>query len=222
MTDTPESRLLLRLQSTGSNVNTWGGYLNTNQQMLARGSKGYEAIPMTGSTTLSWTNYSLTNQGAVRTIKLTGSLAAAANLVVPSVEMDFNVINATGQAVTVKTSAGTGIAVPNGGRMALYSDATDVYQASPTNISVFTPANAYDITTKTYVDTAIAAATTSTTPGTFRVTASDTTSKFANDAITVSGSLTKSVTNPGGNETLNIDFTFDASQQAYYQAVYFV
>jgi len=150
MTDSPEARLLLRLQTTGSNTNIWGGYLDTNQQMLSRASKGYQAIAMTGDQTISWTNYSLTNIGAVRTIKLTGSLSAVANLVVPSLEMDFNIINSTGKTITVKTSAGTGIAVVNGGRAALFCDASDVYQASPTNISTFVPTNDYDITIKRY------------------------------------------------------------------------
>ena len=202
MTDSPEARLLLRLQTTGSNTNIWGGYLDTNQQMLSRASKGYQAIAMTGDQTISWTNYSLTNIGAVRTIKLTGSLSAVANLVVPSLEMDFNIINSTGKTITVKTSAGTGIAVVNGARVALFCDAADVYQSSPTNISTFVPTTDYDITTKTYVDTAIAAATFSSSPGTLRITAADTTAKFLSSAITVGGSLTTTVVNPGANETL--------------------
>ena len=199
MTDSPEARLLLRLQTTGSNTNIWGGYLDTNQQMLSRASKGYQAIAMTGDQTISWTNYSLTNIGAVRTIKLTGSLSAVANLVVPSLEMDFNIINSTGKTITVKTSAGTGIAVVNGARVALFCDAADVYQSSPTNISTFVPTTDYDITTKTYVDTAIAAATFSSSPGTLRITAADTTAKFLSSAITVSGLLTKTIVNPGAN-----------------------
>ena len=207
MTDSPEARLLLRLQTTGSNTNIWGGYLDTNQQMLSRASKGYQAIAMTGDQTISWTNYSLTNIGAVRTIKLTGSLSAVANLVVPSLEMDFNIINSTGKTITVKTSAGTGIAVVNGARVALFCDAADVYQSSPTNISTFVPTTDYDITTKTYVDTAIAAATFSSSPGTLRITAADTTAKFLSSAITVGGSLTTTVVNPGANETLLLSDT---------------
>lgn len=207
MTDSPEARLLLRLQTTGSNTNIWGGYLDTNQQMLSRASKGYQAIAMTGDQTISWTNYSLTNIGAVRTIKLTGSLSAVANLVVPSLEMDFNIINSTGRTITVKTSAGTGIAVVNGARVALFCDAADVYQSSPTNISTFVPTTDYDITTKTYVDTAIAAATFPSSPGTLRITASDTTAKFLSSAITVGGSLTTTVVNSGANETLLLSDT---------------
>ena len=211
MTDSPEARLLLRLQTTGSNTNIWGGYLDTNQQMLSRASKGYQAIAMTGDQTISWTNYSLTNIGAVRTIKLTGSLSAVANLVVPSLEMDFNIINSTGKTITVKTSAGTGIAVVNGARVALFCDAADVYQSSPTNISTFVPTTDYDITTKTYVDTAIAAATFSSSPGTLRITAADTTAKFLSSAITVSGLLTKTIVNPGANETLDLSVIGDGA-----------
>jgi hypothetical protein len=89
----------------------------------------------------------------------------------------------------------------------LFCDAADVYQASPTNISTFVPTNDYDITTKTYVDTAIAAATFPSSPGTLRITAADTTAKFLSSAITVGGSLTTTVVNPGANETLLLSDT---------------
>lgn len=231
MVDTAESRLLLRLQSTGSNTNLWGGYLDTNQQMLARASKGYQAIAMTGDQTISWTNYSLTNIGAVKTIKLTGSLSSAANLIVPSLEMDFTIINATGATVTVKTSAGTGVAIATGYQAALYCDATDVKNASPTVLGgavsvngiisgVSTGVASTDAVNKTQMETAIATLLAGTVTGLTLVSSSDTTASYLNNKITVSGSLVKSITSPAGNEKLNIDFTFDASQQAYYDSIY--
>jgi hypothetical protein len=64
-----------------------------------------------------------------------------------------------------------------------------------------------DAVNKAQMDASIALATTSTSPGTLRVTASDTTAKFLDGAISVSGALTKSVINPGGNEALAMGVT---------------
>lgn len=220
MVDTATSRYGARKQSLGSNVNTWGDTkLNDVLDLLDRGSKGYQSVAMTGDTTLTWTNYATSNQGQVKTLKLTGSLSSPASLIMPAREWEFKVINATGATVTVKTSTGTGVAIPTGYACDVFCDATDVYAQATFFNGVVRGSAAVasnDLPTLTQVSALIAAATTSSTPGTFRITASDTTSKFADTAITVSGSLTKSVVSPGGNETLNIDFTFDEGQGALF------
>lgn len=219
MVDTPTARFGARKQSLGSNVNTWGDTkLNDVFDLFDRGAKGFEVIALTGDLTLTWTSYSAANQGQVQTLKLTGSLAAPATLTVPSREWAWDVINAAGASVTVKTSAGTGVEIPAGYQAALYCDGVDVRNAAPTrlggnlyaagqirNVTAGT-ANA-DAVNKQQMDNAIALATTATSPGTLRVTASDTTAKFLNGALVVSGSLTKTVVNPGANETLEIAYT---------------
>ena len=64
MTDSATSRYKARQQSQGSNTNTWGDdKLNEVLRLLDRGSKGYQALAMTGDTTLTWTNYVATNVG---------------------------------------------------------------------------------------------------------------------------------------------------------------
>lgn len=79
MTDTPSSILLLRLQSVGSNTNLWGGYLNTGLQTLERAAKGYQALAVTGDATVSWTNYSASNDGAVASLNGLGAKAITKN-----------------------------------------------------------------------------------------------------------------------------------------------
>src|SRR5688500_2712051 len=108
MTDSATARYGARQQSQGSNTNTWGDdKLNEVLRLFDRGSKGYQALAMTGSTTLTWTNYGATNDGQCAILKLTGSLSSGVNLVVPSVEWVWDLVwNATGQTVTIKTSAG--------------------------------------------------------------------------------------------------------------------
>lgn len=61
-------------------------------------------------------------------ITSTVSLTATRNVIVPAGPQVFAVRNATtgGQRLTVKTSAGTGVVVANGARVALYSDGTNV------------------------------------------------------------------------------------------------
>jgi len=238
MVDTATARFGARKQSLGSNVNTWGDTkLNDVLDLFDRGAKGYQAIAMTGDTTLNWSSYATANQGQVQTIKLTGALSSAASLIVPSREWAFTVINAAGQTVTVKTNAGAGVAVPTGFQAALYCDGNDVANAAPTvlggavRISGAVQVNGRitnleaaaadtDAVNKTQMDTAIAAATTSTSPGTLRITASDTTAKFLNSAITVSGALTKSVVNPGANESLEISYAADESSQVLLAQVF--
>ncbi len=232
MVDSATARFGARKQSLGSNVNTWGDTkLNDVFDLFDRGAKGFQAIVMTGDTTLNWTTYATANQGQVQTVRLTGSLAAPANLIVPSREWAFSVINATGNTVTVKTAAGVGVAIPTGYQAALYCDAADVGNAAPSLVAgalrvngavhvngritnVDTATAGTDAVNKTQMDNAIALATFSTSPGTLRVTASDTTAKFLNNAITVSGALTKSVVNAGANETLDISISaFDEANQ---------
>jgi hypothetical protein len=225
MVDTPTARFGARKQSLGSNVNTWGDTkLNEVLDLLDRGTKGYQAVAMTGDTTLAWTNYAAANPGQVQTIKLTGALSAAASLVVPSREWAFTVVNAAGHTVTVKTSAGAGVAIPAGYQAALYCDGIDVRNAAPTVLggavqiagalqvngrigNVTSAAADTDAVTKAQMDAAIAAATTSSSPGTVRVTSTDTAAKFLNAAISVSGALTKTLTNPGANEGLELGVT---------------
>jgi hypothetical protein len=60
---------------------------------------------------------------------LGGTPGGSYNVIVPAVSKLYFVTNSTGAAQTVKTSAGSGISVPNGARMTLRCDGTDVVVA---------------------------------------------------------------------------------------------
>jgi hypothetical protein len=60
---------------------------------------------------------------------LGGTPGGSYNVIVPTASKLYFVTNSTGAAQTVKTSAGTGISVPNGARMTLRCDGTDVVVA---------------------------------------------------------------------------------------------
>jgi hypothetical protein len=232
MVDTATARFGARKQSLGSNLNTWGDTkLNEVLDLIDRGTKGYQAIVMTGDTTLNWTTYAAGNQGQVQTIKLTGSLALPASLVVPSKEWAFSVINATGNTVTVRTNAGTGVSLPTDYQAALYCDGIDVGNASGSLVSgalrvngrisnVTAATSSTDAVNKAQMEAAIALATYSTSPGTLRVTATDTTAKFLDNALVVSGALAKTILEADGNETLQISAVFDAGQATYFNSIY--
>lgn len=214
MTDSATARYGARQQSQGSNTNTWGDdKLNEVMRLLDRGSKGYQALAMTGDTTLSWTNYIATNDGQTAVLKLTGSLSAVANLVVPSVGWVWDTVwNTTGQTITMKTSAGTGVAIPNGRKAAVFCDATDCYFGVANYLGDdIIEANNRDIMDSAAVATAIANAVIPAAAGTVRVTVTDTTAGYLGAKVNVTGSgaasVVASTTNPAGNEVKTFAIT---------------
>jgi hypothetical protein len=206
MADTASSILLQRIQSVGSNVNLWGGYINTDLQILERASKGYQAYTVTGDATISWTNYSATNDYSVAVVKATGSPSAAWTHTLPGYQMFFGYWNASGQTGTLKNSGGTGISVPNNRRALLFGDATDIREASPNWLSSYatTLSNNGDIVVKATLETAIANASLPASAGTVLVSAADTTAGYLGTKITGSGAASVSVTGTPGNGSLVI------------------
>jgi hypothetical protein len=207
MTDTAAARYGARQQSQGSNTNTWGDdKLNEVLRLFDRGSKGYQALVMTGDATLSWSNYGAANDGQCAILKLTGSLSAAANLIVPSREWVWELIwNTTGQMVTVKTAAGSGAAIPNGRKVKVFCDGSDCHFAVPNYLGDdISELNTRDIMDKGAVETAIASANLPATAGTVLVSVTDTSAGYLGGKVDVTGSgaatVTPSLTNPGGNE----------------------
>jgi len=107
----------------GSTISSYTDYRQFDVQ-LSRGRLA-KSIAGSGTTTLS------AAESRIDELKLTGALICAANVVVPTVAAWYLVDNATTGAytATVKTSAGSGIAVPQGTRALLYCDGTDVKSA---------------------------------------------------------------------------------------------
>ena len=210
MADTATARYGARQQSQGSNANTWGDdKLNEALRLLDMGSKGYQAYAMTGvaaTDTFSWTNYVATNVGQCAVLKLTGSLSSAATLTVPSIQWVWNVVwNTCGQTVTMKTSAGVGVAIPNGRQVAVFCDGSDCYFAGANYIGLdIVETNSRDLMDMSAVATAIANANIPASAGTLLNSITDTTAGYLSSKITVTGSGAASVTastlNPGANE----------------------
>lgn len=130
------SDLKFELIGTGDQAGNWGQTTNDNI-----GTAIEQAITGLGNpvfTTDANLTISLTDTVALQTaralvlnITSTGSLTVTRDLVVPTIEKQYLVQNNTtgGQSITVRTSAGTGITVPNGGRAHLYVDGVNVVSA---------------------------------------------------------------------------------------------
>lgn len=107
MSDTFTSVLECRLQETGGNSDTWGTKLNDEAiQYLEDKICDITTINTTGGdTTIT------ASQGRANILKVTGTLASNAVIIVPNEAHSWYVWNATtdgGFAVTVKTASGTG------------------------------------------------------------------------------------------------------------------
>jgi hypothetical protein len=132
MPSTYTSRLRLEKQATGENDNTWGALLDTLIDMLDAAIAGRSTVVHDDTAAYTLTTANGTDDEARNMfLNITGALTAARNAVVPTVSKLYFVKNGTtgGFAVTVKTSAGTGISVPNGKSMLLACDGTNVVNA---------------------------------------------------------------------------------------------
>lgn len=223
MTDTPSSILLTREQSTGSNTNLWGGYLITTERTMERSAKGYQALAVTGDATISWTNYSATNDGAVANLKLTGSLTATATLTFPANMNDLKIWNTAGASVTIKCSGGTGVTIPNSRKAIIACDGTDYYFNGPNYLGDdITETNNRDIVDYLALSTAIAASVPAGTAGTIFNSALDTTRGYLATKLLVtsaSGELAIATENGAGNEDSRLTFIPDEGQRALYAGV---
>jgi hypothetical protein len=127
------TNLKIELQATGENSGTWGTITNTNlgtaleQAVVGYGNPSY---PSDANLTLTYTDTNAAQAARALVLNVTSavSLSTTRELVVPTIQKQYIVQNNTtgGQSITVKTSAGTGITVPNGRKAHLYVNGTDV------------------------------------------------------------------------------------------------
>jgi hypothetical protein len=132
MPTTYSTNLKIALPATGELAGTWGTLTNTNLGTLfEQAIVGAATIAMADANQTITITDGASSDGRAVYIKCTGALTAGRNLVVPTVNKNYIVENATtgGFDVTVKTTAGTGIAVKPSTKRAVYADATDVVEA---------------------------------------------------------------------------------------------
>lgn len=134
MADSFSPKLRLRMQATGFNVNTWGSLLNAAAlQLIEDAICGVANVTVSTSDVTLSTNNGATDNARMAIIILGGAPTSGFNCIVPSASKLYLVINNTGQTMTIKTSGGSGIAIPAGNNQWLACDGTNVIapQAQP-------------------------------------------------------------------------------------------
>lgn len=134
MASSPSPSLRLELMATGDQSGTWGDTTNTNLgTLLEQAITGYLSVAQgdVANLTLTTTNYA-SDQARNAVIRITGALTATRNVVVQTAAKLYTIANDTtgGFSIVVKTSGGTGVSVPPGAMVDVYSDGTNVVQAA--------------------------------------------------------------------------------------------
>ena len=127
------SNLKIQLMATGENSTTWGTVTNTNLgTALEEAIVGSADVTFaSGNVTLTLSDTNGTQTARNMRLNLIGTTGGSTrNLIVPSIEKPYIVNNTCADSVVVKTAAGAGITVPAGKTMWVYSNATDVVDAS--------------------------------------------------------------------------------------------
>ena len=132
MASSYSTNLALELMATGDQSGTWGTTTNTNLgTLLEQAISGYvtQAITDGADTTITIPN-GATGVARNMVIEMTGALTAARTLIVPSNKKLYFIFNNTtgGFAVTVKVTGLTGVSVPNGKKVLLASNGTDIVE----------------------------------------------------------------------------------------------
>ena len=132
MASSTSSDLKLELITTGEKSGTWGTITNTNLQILEQAASGYLTQSVASADlALSLSTFAVSN-GKNLYYKFTGTLAANRTVTMPdSAERVFIVEDATARSssnytLTVKTVSGSGVAIPIGAKIVLYSDGTNI------------------------------------------------------------------------------------------------
>ena len=136
MASTYSTNLALELIGTGEQSGTWGTTTNTNLgTLLEQAISGYVTQAITDGASAN-TTITIPNgtTGVARNmfIEMTGALSVSStSLIVPANKKMYFIFNNTsgGFAVTVKVSGQTGILVPNGKKVILTCNGTDIVEA---------------------------------------------------------------------------------------------
>jgi len=135
MASTYSSTLRIELIGAGDQDGTWGDTTNSNLGTIIESAiTGVQNIPFADA------NYTLTafnglpDEARNAVLVLTGSNSAQRNLITPAVEKTYIVKNATGATVTIKTSAGAGVAIANGTTRIVWCDGTDFFTAAASTV----------------------------------------------------------------------------------------
>ncbi|NBS69768.1 hypothetical protein EBT31_12785, partial [bacterium] len=133
MPSTYSQNLKIELIAVGEQTDAWGTTTNTNfQYALEDAITGYAQATFPLDADYNWAaGYVNSNAAQAQrnlVIEVLGTISVTRNFIVPTIEKQYIIYNATvgGQAILVKTFAGTGVTIPNGVRAHVFVDGTNV------------------------------------------------------------------------------------------------
>lgn len=137
MSSTFSPDLRIELIGTGDQAGVWGSTTNTNLGTLLESAiAGYTSVSIISSSQALTVNNGAEDQARYASIALTTSTGANFAVYIPPSSKLYVFYNASSYTATIycstvagnTTAAGTGIAIPTGKKMALWTDGTNVYQ----------------------------------------------------------------------------------------------
>lgn len=150
MTSTPSSRLLLELQASGENLNTWGEKLLVLFQMLEAAIRGVTQVTVNTAASLASSNYTETDATNM-VLDLAGS---GGTLTIPAREAVYLVRNGGAASITLTTGSGVTSAVEVNAITLVFCDGVNVRQLGAAGLSL-----------KGYIDQQLLAASAGNLPG---------------------------------------------------------
>lgn len=141
MASTYSQYLRLELIGTGEQTGTWGNTTNTNLgTLLDQAVAGTATIDVTvGDVTLTALN-GASDQSRQAILKITGTPAAARNVIAPESSKWYLVSNDCGKTITLKGASTSGYAIATGETLLMFWDGTDFVPGSSTALG-YTPVN---------------------------------------------------------------------------------
>ena len=140
MPATYSPNLRFELPGDGEQSGIWGQTTNNNVgALIEQAISGLTSIDVTAASVTLTAYNGTVDESRSAVITVTGSPAAARNVVIPNEPKCYTVINSTVVAVTVKTSSGTGYACPANSQSTVQCDG--VGTGTVTGMSISTVAN---------------------------------------------------------------------------------
>lgn len=144
MASTYSDRLRIELIAAGDQSGTWGDTTNANLGTLIEESiAGVAVVSMSDSDYTLTANNGVTDEARQMVLRVTGTITATRQVIVPQKEKLYVVHNLTssGQKIHVKTSAATGVEVSYGFKALVYCNGTDVISVMPQALNESTTTN---------------------------------------------------------------------------------